>query len=206
MRSWRRHLARAFFPGAPRRPRGPAGAGDTGPGRGTSHTTSAAVAQRRPLPVRGRGPERGAHWLSGPSPRPSPGPGALRRQDPPPLSACSPNPGAPVGGRPGARCPTRLPYSSRPSPAVPRPRGGHFSLGPGSNAGVEMNLRWRRLSFPRSVGPKALAQSRGDVFRGGRFTLGTRRGAQLEGLGIREPGKSPRLKSSGRRAHHGVGE
>ena len=43
-----------------------AGAADQGPRRRTSRTTSAAP------PARGRGPERGAHWLKEPSPRPSP--------------------------------------------------------------------------------------------------------------------------------------
>ncbi|KAM7324418.1 hypothetical protein ACRRTK_016723 [Alexandromys fortis] len=53
-----------------------AGAADQGLRNRTSHTTSAAP------PARGRGPERGAHWLRGPSPRPGPG-WARRRRDPP---------------------------------------------------------------------------------------------------------------------------
>lgn len=53
-----------------------AGAADQGPRRRTSHTTSAAP------PARGRGPERGAHWLREPSPRPGPGL-ERRRRDPP---------------------------------------------------------------------------------------------------------------------------
>ena len=65
--------------------RGAVPASTSGRGRGTSLTISPAAVPRRLLPGRGRGPERGAHWLSRPSPRPGPGPGEPRRRGPPPL-------------------------------------------------------------------------------------------------------------------------